>query len=198
MDQTSLYSFAVFVSIAAFTPGPNNLMLAASGVNFGFRRTLAHMAGITVGFGSLVIACAFGLGSLFTLFPDLLFILKIAAIGFLIYLAWKIASAGPAHIAKDAKPISFMTAFAFQWVNPKAVIVSVSGMTAYLNTEHGILAGLVPLFLIYVLFTALSVMTWAYFGTLIGRLLASERAYRLFNSVMAGLLVASLLPVIIG
>ena len=73
MDQASLFSFAVFVSIAAFTPGPNNLMLAASGVNFGFRRTLPHMVGVTVGFGSLVIGCAFGLGSLFTLFPDLLF-----------------------------------------------------------------------------------------------------------------------------
>ena len=198
MDQASLFSFAVFVSIAAFTPGPNNLMLAASGVNFGFRRTLPHMVGVTVGFGSLVIGCAFGLGSLFTLFPDLLFGLKILAFGFLIYLAWKIATAGPAHIQEDAKPISFLTAFAFQWVNPKAVIVSVSGMTAYLNTDEGVLAGMIPLFLIYVLFTALSVMTWAYFGTLIGRILASDKAYKLFNRMMAALLVASLLPVILG
>lgn len=198
MDIATIISLAVFSTVAAFTPGPNNLMLAASGANYGFRQSIPHIAGITAGFMLLIFSAGLGLAKLFTTFPDLHNILRILSLGFLIYLAWKIANAGPIKDANSSKPLSFAPAFAFQWVNPKGVTVTISTITAYTG---GSATPYFDLGVIMVIFTATTIgstVAWALTGQMIGRFLKNDRARRGFNYAMAGLLVISLLPVILA
>jgi threonine/homoserine/homoserine lactone efflux protein len=125
--------FAISTSI---TPGPNTLMLLASGVNFGFRRTLPHMLGIAVGFPAMIMAIGLGLGGLFEAYPRSHVILKYVGMAYLLWLAWKVATAERAEdAAYESKPFGFFQAAAFQWVNPKAWTVSVSAIATYTN-EH--------------------------------------------------------------
>ena len=202
-----LWAFAVFATIAAFTPGPNNIMLAASGVNFGLRRSLPHIFGITAGFLSVVIAAAFGLGGLFTLLPFLYDGLRLIALGFLIYIAYKIGSATPTDDSqlssdisdkpKTSTPLGFWPAFLFQWMNPKALIVVFSAVTAYAGSGPQFWVSLISITFIFFLVTITSTLAWCALGVLIARLLSNRLAYRIFNITMAGLLVASLLPVLL-
>ena len=104
MDQATIISFALFSFVAAFTPGPNNLMLTASGVNYGFKRSLPHICGVTAGFMLLVLSAGLGLSTLFAAFPGIYEILRVLSFGFLIYVGWKIAMAGPIEDAKATKP----------------------------------------------------------------------------------------------
>ncbi|RMU51303.1 Amino acid transporter LysE [Pseudomonas savastanoi pv. glycinea] len=117
-----LLAFTLFAFVTSITPGPNNMMLLASGVNFGFSRTLPHMLGISIGFFVLVLTVGFGLGSVFKAWPLLYTILRYVGAAYLLYLAWKIATSGPAsdNVDSQGKPLSFMSAALFQWVNPKA------------------------------------------------------------------------------
>lgn len=115
-----LLGFALFALVTSITPGPNNTMLLASGVNFGFHRTIPHMLGITCGFFVLVLAVGFGLGAVFQTYPLLYTVLRYVGAAYLLYLAWKIAHSGPVSESEkgDSKPISYLGAAAFQWVNP--------------------------------------------------------------------------------
>ncbi|MGC6536182.1 MAG: LysE family translocator [Candidatus Puniceispirillaceae bacterium] len=198
MDFAAFISFSIFASIAAITPGPNNLMLAASGANFGLKHTLRHIAGVTTGFLALVFALVMGLSSLFAALPDLYDIMRGMAFGFLLLLAWKIANAGPIEDAKASKPIGFGTAFAFQWVNPKAFTVTISAITAYTESSTSLASDLTLILLIFFVVTIISTFAWTIAGQMIGRFLKDDTARRIFNYVMAALLVASLLPVILS
>ena len=203
-DQLS--AFAIFATIAAFTPGPNNIMLAASGANFGLSRSMPHIFGITAGFMSVVIAGGLGLGSLFTVAPLSYDILRVFALGFLIYLGYKLALTKPsddkelAHqiegisTTEHAKPLTFWAAFAFQWMNPKALIVVFSAITAYMSNGPAFLFSLTSIIIIFLIVTILSTVLWCWLGTMIAYFLSTPRAYRIFNISMAILLVASLLP----
>ncbi len=126
MDSSTLIAVITFATVTAFTPGPNNLMLAASGANFGFRRSLPHILGIWVGFMSMFLAASFGLASLFALLPALYSILKVLSIMFLLYLAWRIATAGRAESKEKDKPLQLWQAALFQVINPKGVSVIIS------------------------------------------------------------------------
>lgn len=196
MDIATILSLALFSTVAAFTPGPNNLMLAASGVNYGFRRTIPHISGITAGFLVLIFAAGLGLARLFQAFPELHDILRILSVGFLLYLGWKIAMAGPIDDAKSSKPLSFGTAFAFQWVNPKGVTVTISTITAYTGASATPYFDLAVIMVIFALTTIGSTVAWAIAGQFIGLFLKNEKARRVFNFIMAALLVISLMPVI--
>ena len=196
MDIATILSLALFSTVAAFTPGPNNLMLAASGVNYGFRRTIPHISGITAGFLVLIFAAGLGLARLFQAFPELHDILRILSVGFLLYLGWKIAMAGPIDDAKSSKPLSFGTAFAFQWVNPKGVTVTISTITAYTGASATPYFDLAVIMVIFALTTIGSTVAWAIAGRFIGLFLKNEKARRVFNFIMAALLVISLMPVI--
>ena len=198
MDATTIVSLALFSTVAAFTPGPNNLMLAASGVNYGFRRTLPHISGITVGFLLLILAAGLGLARLFIALPELHTILRILSLGFLIYLGWKIAMAGPIEDASSSKPLSFGTALAFQWVNPKAITVTISTITAYTGNSATPYTDLAIIFVIYAITTIGSTVAWAIAGQMIGHVLKDRKTRRLFNFTMAGILVASLMPVVLS
>ena len=197
MSAEIFLTLAVFAFATSITPGPNNLMLLASGVNFGFRRTLPHMIGIGVGFFVLLIGIGLGLGALLEMVPVLYLALKFAGGAYMLYLAWKIATSTSVGESKkaDGKPLSFLQAAAFQWVNPKAWVMGVTGIATYVSHDNYWLS----LFLVSGVFALVnfpSVSVWAGFGTLMRNWLSDPAKLKLFNIVMALLLVASLWPML--
>lgn len=191
-------ALVVFSAVMAFTPGPNNIMLAASGVNFGFLSTIPHMAGVTVGFAVLLVTGGTGLGILFATAPSLQLVLKIAGSLYMLWLAFKVATA---HAKGEeggapARPFTFLQAAAFQWVNPKAIVAAVSAVAVYVRPGHA--AGDFAVMLaVLTVATALSVSTWAGFGVALRGLLANPRHARIFNVSMGALLVASIVPMVV-
>ncbi len=188
----------LFSTVMAFTPGPNNIMLAASGVNFGFARTMPHMAGITLGFLALLAACGAGLGLVFAAVPSLQIVLKVAGAAYMLFLAFKV---GTAHLsdaggAKPARPFSFLQAAAFQWVNPKAWVACLSAIALYVRPGHA-RTDFPVMLAVLMAATVLSTSTWAGFGVALRRLLRAPRHARIFNIVMALLLVASIVPMVV-
>ncbi len=165
MPLDAVVALAVFTFATAFTPGPNNIMVTASGVNFGFARTVPHMAGITIGFMVLLVACAAGLGLVFATVPALQLALKIVGAIYMLWLAWKVANAQPASNEPDdlARPLTFLQAAAFQWVNPKAVVIGLTAISIYVRPDHRVSDFLIVLFL-FVLSTAMTVVTWTGFA----------------------------------
>jgi threonine/homoserine/homoserine lactone efflux protein len=190
----SLLPFILFAMSATMTPGPNNVMLLASGANFGLRATGPHMLGIPLGFPFMVFAVWRGLGAVFEQLPMLHEILRWAGSAYLLWLAWKIAAAaGMGEAEKRGRPFTFLQAAGFQWVNPKAWIMAVSAFSVYSTPD---MAPLPQSLLFGAVFLAISFPScgiWTAFGSVIGRLLKSERSLRVFNGVMAALLVASVL-----
>ena len=193
-----LLAFTLFAFVTSITPGPNNMMLLASGVNFGFSRTLPHMLGISVGFFVLVLAVGFGLGSVFKAWPVLYTILRYVGAAYLLYLAWKIATSGPAsdNVDSQGKPLSFMSAALFQWVNPKAWIMAIGAISTY-TPMQGYFYNVVVISAVFALINLPSVGIWAGFGSLLRNVLRDPLGLRIFNGVMAALLVASLYPLFI-
>jgi threonine/homoserine/homoserine lactone efflux protein len=188
----------VFAAVTAFTPGPNNIMVTASGVNFGFARTIPHLAGILIGFQVMLVACGAGLGALFTAYAPLQYALKIVGAAYMLWLAWKVANARPADDEPDssARPLTFLQAAAFQWVNPKAWVIAISAIAIYVRPSHW-LVDFAILLAVFGLFTVLSTATWTGFGVALRGLLRNPRHARIFNLVMAVLLVASIAPMVI-
>lgn len=192
-------ALVVFVFATAFTPGPNIIMVTASGVNFGFMRTVPHMAGITVGFVVLLLAAAAGLGLIFTAAPALQTALKVAGVLYMLWLAWKVANSRPAPSNGDAdlgQPMTFWQAVAFQWVNPKAVIMSMTMIALFVRPEGRVLDTAI-LVVVNLVFTVATVAAWTGFGVALRGLLSNPRHARTFNIVMALLLVASIAPMVL-
>jgi threonine/homoserine/homoserine lactone efflux protein len=189
-------ALVMFACVMAFTPGPNNVLLAASGVNFGFMRTMPHMLGVTVGFDVLLAAGALGVGLLFAAVPQLHLVLKVAGAIYMLYLAWRVATAHQGGEGDaPARPFTFMQAAAFQWVNPKAVLAVVGGVALYVRPGHGWID--FPLMLaVMTLATAGAVALWTGFGVALRRFLRDPTRARLFNISMALLLVASIVPIV--
>ncbi|MFT8482126.1 MULTISPECIES: LysE family translocator [Gluconobacter] len=184
----------LFTFVASVTPGPNNMMLASSGLTHGFRRTIPHMLGVALGFVLMVVILGLGLGSLFEHAPWFYVGLKYASAAYLLWLAWKIAtsSATPEANGKE-KPISFLQAAGFQWVNPKAWVMAVGIVAAYVPKE-GFFFNLAIAGVICGLVNCPSVALWAGFGAGMRRWLHRPFLLRSFNYAMALLLVASLYP----
>lgn len=188
-------ALALFAFVSSVTPGPNNLMLMASGANFGFRRTIPHMLGVAIGFVFMVLLVGVGLVQVFDTFPVSYTVLKVGSVVYLLYLAWKIANSGPAKSGAAAgKPMTFLQAAAFQWVNPKAWAMALTAISAY-TPDHTLWA----ILLVGVVFGAInlpSVGSWTLLGQQMARFLTNPRRLIAFNWTMAVLLVASLYPVI--
>jgi threonine/homoserine/homoserine lactone efflux protein len=192
----SLLALAMFAFVASITPGPNNLMLLASGVNFGLRRTMPHMLGVNAGIVVMVLLVSIGFGHLFARFPWLHVTLKIAGVVYMLWLAWKLArGAGIGETARPKQPMSFLSAAAFQWVNPKAWAMLVSAVSAYLITDN-VLGSAAVIALVFGVVSFPSLSCWALFGLGLRRYLSDPRTIRWFNLAMAALLVASLWPAI--
>ena len=196
MEITNLIAVATFAMVTAFTPGPNNLMLATSGANFGFRRTLPHIAGITFGFASVFLAAGFGLARIFTTFPEFYDVLKVASVVFLVYLAWRIGNAGRYERQDRDQPLSFAQAALFQVINPKGVSVIISTLSAYTSNAGSLPSEIGMLVTVFVTMTIGATTSWCLFGTAITRIINTRRKLRLFNVCMAILLVLSIFPII--
>ncbi|MBK9522466.1 MAG: LysE family translocator [Rhodocyclaceae bacterium] len=198
MSLETILAFSLFAFVTSVTPGPNNLMLLASGVNFGFRRTIPHIFGISTGFLVLVLAVGFGLGEVFIRVPIAYQILKWVGAAYLLYLAWNIANSGPpgegsGEQVSCAKPMSFWGAAAFQWVNPKAWVMAIGAFSTYAPTMTSVTI-VVLIAVIFVVVNAPSVSVWALFGSRMRRFLQVRRYLLLFNYSMAALLLLSLYP----
>ena len=188
----------VFASVMAFTPGPNNVRLAASGVNFGFMRTMPHIWGVTIGFDVLLIAGAVGVGFLFHAFPALHTVIKIGGAIYMLYLAWKVATAhqGGGEDEAPAKPFTFMQAAAFQWINPKALIAVIGGVALYVRPGYEWID--FPVMLVVMTVATLgAVALWTGFGVALRRFLRDPKRARIFNISMALLLVVSIVPMVL-
>ena len=195
MTTEMLLAATSFACVMSFTPGPNNILLAASGVNFGFARSIPHILGVKFGFVALVAACGLGLGLLFTTYPAAQTALKVVGAAYMLWLAWKVAHAGGANGAAAARPISFLQAAAFQWVNPKGVVAAVGAVALFVRPDSAGTDFLLLLF-IFGLCTILSATTWTAFGATLSSFLRNPRHARAFNITMAVLLVASILPMV--
>lgn len=185
-----------FALAASITPGPNTLMLMASGVNFGFRRTVPHMVGIGLGFMSLLSAVGFGLGAMFAVAPQLQWILKIVGGGYLLYLAYRIATTrSVGKGSRTHRPMTVVEAAAFQWVNPKAWMMGIAAMAIYTAPEAKTLTTLLVI-ACFAIVLAPSVMAWAGFGTAVRDWLAEPRRLQAFNVTMGIVLALSLVPML--
>jgi threonine/homoserine/homoserine lactone efflux protein len=184
-----------FAFVTSVTPGPNNMMLLASGVNFGFRRTVPHMLGISLGHALMVFLVGLGLAGVFRAWPPALTALKLASVAYMLWLAWKIANAAaPAEGRSGGQPMTFLQAAAFQWVNPKAWAMALGAVSAYVTEPSAWAYAAVAL-----VFSAVnlpSVSVWAGAGQAVRRWLDGPGRLRAFNWTMAVLLVLSLWPVV--
>ena len=198
MVDTTLWGTILFVSIVSMTPSPNDLLLAASGANYGFIRTLPHMCGVIVGFALMVVASGFGLGIILNEFPQVILPMKIMSVSFLIYLSWRIAKGGAHVIEGKAQPLSFLPAVLFQTINPKGISFLLSIMGAQVSDTGPLLPQLIPLFILLPAFTVLSAVTWTMFGAAIGRLMQSQQAFKIFNVIMASVLIICVIPIALG
>lgn len=197
MPLETLLALIGFAFATSITPGPNNMMLFASGVNFGFRRTVPHMVGIGAGFLSLLLGVGLGLGAVLAAFPPLFIGLKIAGGLYLVWIAWKLASSrslAEGHGAA-AKPMSFLAAASFQWVNPKAWVMAVAAMATYTDPARYLLSVLI-VGLVFAAVNVPAVSTWAGFGSVLRDWLAVPVRLKWFNISMAVLLVLSLWPML--
>lgn len=202
MNYDLLLPLIGFAFVSSATPGPNNLMLLASGANFGLWRTVPHMFGIGLGFGLMIVLVGMGLMQVFDAFPVTDLILKVVSVIYLIWLAWKIATAAPA-LSEDAQPatatpMTFLQAAAFQWVNPKAWSMGVYAITNFAkddNGARGLFAVCVVAFA-FVLVNFPSVTIWTVLGQQMRKFLTSPARLRVFNWSMAVLLLLTLIPVI--
>jgi threonine/homoserine/homoserine lactone efflux protein len=196
MSTDLILALLLFAFVTSITPGPNNLMLLASGVNFGFVRTIPHMLGIGGGFLSLLLAVGLGLGAALAAYPALDTALKIAGAAYMLYLAWRIGSSRSlADKSAGARPMTFLEAAAFQWVNPKAWAMAASAVAAYTSPAQPLLSVL----LVAAAFVAVnlpSVSVWAGFGVALRQFLSDPTRLKWFNIAMAMLLVASIWPML--
>lgn len=187
-----------FAFVSSITPGPNNLMLMASGANFGLRQTLPHMLGVSLGHAFMVLLIGLGLAELFHSLPLLRRVMMWLCAAYLLFLAWKIANAAPPGEAKEnSRPLTFLQAAAFQWVNPKAVYMGITAQTYY-APENGGLAGAAWVAGIFCATNLPSVAVWVWGGTQVRRWLTRPGLLRAFNWTMAGLLVLTLVPILLG
>ena len=197
MPLEAFLSLVSFAFVMSFTPGPNNIMLTASGANFGLAHSAPHITGVVVGYAVVLCAAGAGLGALIVAFPAIQTALKIVGAAYMLWLAWKVANAGRAgDDGAEARPPTFLQAAAFQWVNPKGVIIALGGVALFVHPESAI-RDFAFMLAVFCVATVLSSLTWACFGVTLRTVLRNDRHARIFNAVMALLLVASIVPMVL-
>ena len=203
MMTTELFAaLAVFAFVSSITPGPNNLMLMTSGINFGMRRTVPHMLGVSIGFTLMIALIGLGVMKVIDAMPGSMLFITIASGLYLLYMAWKIAttSTSPAETGEAAvksKPFTFLQAALFQWVNPKAWTMALTAISAYAPKSQG-WAGVFIVAGVFGIINLPSTGAWAVMGAKMQRFLSDPVRLKAFNIVAALLLVASLYPMVAG
>ncbi len=188
LNTETLLALAGFLFVASITPGPNNLMLAASGIGFGFRRTVPHMLGVGAGFLVLVLACGLGIGALLMQVPAAESGLKVVGSSYLVYLAWTLrGNLVTGTRSRRARPMSFAAAAAFQFANPKAWLMGITAASAFLPALGGDAHALALLCLVALLVNFPCITSWAMLGSAIRSRLEDPRWQRRFSAVMVAL-----------
>lgn len=195
MDGTWLVAFVAFAVVSAITPGPNNLLLWASGASFGFVRTMPHVVGTALGLGLMALAVSAGLGAIVTTMPAVTVALKLAGSAYLLWLAWRLVGSGALRRATATAPMTVVQAVAFQLVNAKAWIFALGAVTTFRPPDVSALLGGVVVATIMGLVVLPSAAVWAGAGGALARLVAAPGPRRIVNLVLAALLVASVATV---
>jgi threonine/homoserine/homoserine lactone efflux protein len=195
MDHSYL-QLALFALASSITPGPNNLMLMASGANFGIVRTLPHWAGVCCGFVVLIVPVGLGLGAFVLDVPPVRMAFQLGCVAVLAWLGWKIASAGrPGNLEDSRRPLTFLQAAAFQWINPKAWTMGVSAISLF--AQSGALHDILLVTLVFAAINMPSTGMWLVSGERVQRLLHKDSHFRAFNVAMGALLIACAIPVLL-
>ena len=192
------WSLTAFAFVASVTPGPNNLMLMTSGVKFGFARTVPHLAGVILGFALMIAIVGFGLDALFERFPATLPVMRVLGSAYMLWLALKIALARSPHdVEAKGRPLGFLAAAAFQWVNPKAWMLALGALSTYAGVADGYIRSVMLTAALCGLIAIPCACLWALGGAWLSRFLRDPDVARPFNWLMAALLVASIAPVLL-
>jgi len=187
-----IVSIALFWFVAAYTPGPNNVVASYSGFNFGIIRTIPHILGVTLGFTSLVLFLTIGLINVFKLFPIIQVIMKYLGTLFLIYLAYKIASSSVSDETKKENPVKFIETFLFQYLNPKGVMVAIIVVSTYVELGENYLSHATQVVLLAFLFSSTSITLWTFIGKFLRKFATNEKFIKYFNYAMSVLLLLSI------
>ena len=200
MSNELLIGLVGFALVSAFSPGPNNLMLLSSGMNFGWRKSVPHILGIAIGFPVMIFGVGLGITQIFEAYPASLLVMKVLSAVYLIYLAYKIASTRPAGVdpeIKNTRPLTFIQAAAFQWVNPKAWAMALTAISAYTIANNMLFSVFIVIF-VFLSVGMMSANTWTIIGLKLRMFLSNPVAFRAFNIGCALILVATLYPVLTG
>ena len=197
MTNDLFLALVVFAAIAAYTPGPNNTLLMACGINYGFRASFPMIAGVGVGFPLMIACIGLGLGKIFEVYPQIYVALKYAGAAYMLWLAFKIATSKPSNGGDTtaAKPLTFLQGCAFQWVNPKAWIMGITALSSY-TLANDYYYGVLAVVATFVLMGFTSAATWALFGAVLKSVMGDPRWFRTINYGLAALLVLSLVPML--
>ena len=198
-----IYTFTFVLSIVSFTlatvltPGPNNIMMLSSGLNFGYKRTLPHMMGVAFGFAFMVVCVGMGINIIFDTFPFVYDIMKVVGFIYILWMALQIANSSvDIKENKNSKPFTFIQIVLFQWINPKAWIMAITAISSFTVLNHDMFTQVLVIAFIYLLSGFISTNTWTLGGVFLKKLLKNKKAVKIFNIFMALLLVASIIPVI--
>ena len=186
-------SMALFWIVAAYTPGPNNVVASYSGFNFGIRKTIPHIFGVTIGFTSVVFALTIGLVNVFKLFPIIQTILKYLGSLFLIYLAYKISFSKASSEKKNENPISFLDTFIFQFLNPKGVIASIIIVSTYINPGETFVSYTTQIIILALIVSVTSITLWTFLGKFFRKFATNQKFINYFNYAMSLLLLLSII-----
>ena len=188
-----IVSIALFWFVAAYTPGPNNVVASYSGFNFGILKTVPHILGVTLGFTSLVLFLTIGLINVFKLFPMIQEVMKYFGTLFLIYLAYKIASSSVSDDTKKENPVKFIETFLFQYLNPKGVMVAIIVVSTYVELGENYISHATQVVFLAFLFSSTSITLWTFIGKFLRKFATNEKFIKYFNYAMSVLLLLSII-----
>lgn len=184
-----------FSFVSSVTPGPNNILLWASGAEFGFRRTIRHIVGTALGIGSMALALAAGLGVLITTIPEIAFAMKVAGSAYLLFLAYQIAGSRALEHGDVARPLGLLQAAAFQAINPKAWVFALGAITTFRPPGLPVMAGSLLVAITMMIVVVPTAALWAGGGGVLSRFIAGGRGGRIVNLGLAALLAATVVYV---
>ncbi len=188
-----IFSIALFWFVAAYTPGPNNVVASYSGFNFGITKTIPHILGVTLGFTSLVLFLTIGLINIFKLFPIIQEVIKYLGTLFLLYLSYKIAFSNSSNEIKKKNPVKFIETFFFQYLNPKGVSVAIIVVSTYVELGVNYISYATQVVLLAFLFSSTSITLWTVIGKFLRKFATNEKFIKYFNYVMSVLLLLSII-----
>ena len=188
-----ILSIALFWFVAAYTPGPNNIVASYSGFNFGIKKTIPHILGTTLGFTSLVFFLTVGLINVFKLFPIIQTIIKYLGTLFLLYLAYKISFSKISTETRKENPVKFIETFLFQYLNPKGVMVAIVVVSTYVDLGENYINYATQVILLALIFSGSSITLWTFIGKFLRKFATNEKFIKHFNYVMSVLLLLSII-----